>query len=33
MRYDLAGKPQFPDDGVDFGAVIAWKLSAAAQGI
>jgi 4-alpha-glucanotransferase len=22
---DLAGKPQFPDDVVDFGAVIAWK--------
>ncbi len=22
---DLAGKPQFPEDVVDFGAVIAWK--------
>src|SRR5580704_17984588 len=23
---DLAGAPNFPDDNVDFGAVIAWKL-------
>ncbi len=24
--HDLAGKPAFPTDEVDFGAVIAWKL-------